>query len=46
MAESFTPPEDVLPEPTQREDYNRADDSTFDNYDDPINYGIADDGIE
>ena len=36
MAEGYTP-EDVLPEPTQREDYTRGDDSIFDDYDDPIN---------
>ena len=35
MAEGYTP-EDVLPEPTQQEDFTRGDDSTFDNYDDPI----------
>ena len=45
MAEGYTPPEDVLPEPTQQEDFTRGDDSTFDYYDDPSYYGIVDDGI-
>ena len=45
MAEGYTPAEDVLPEPTQQEDFTRGDDSTFDNYDDPSYYGIVDDGI-
>ena len=45
MAEGYTP-EDVLPEPTQQEDFTRGDDSTFDHYDDPSYYGIVDDGIE
>ena len=46
MAEGFTPAEDVLPEPTQQEDFTRGDDSTFDGYDDPSYYGIVDDGFE
>ena len=46
MTEGFTPPEDVLPEPTQQEDFTRGDDSTFDGYDDPSYYGIVDDGFE
>ena len=44
MAEGYTP-EDVLPEPTQQEDFTRVDDSIFDYDDDPINYGIVDEGI-
>ena len=43
MAEGYTPPEDVLPEPTQQEDFTREYDSIFDYYDDPSNYDIIDD---
>ena len=46
MAEGYTPAEDVLPEPTQQEDFTRGDDSTFVDYDDPSYYGIVDDGFE
>ena len=46
MAEGYTPAEDVLPEPTQQEDFTRGDDSTFDDYDDPSYNGIVDDGFE
>ena len=46
MAEGYTPAEDVLPEPTQQEDFTRVDDSIFDGNDDPSYYGIVDDGIE
>ena len=43
MAEGFTPAEDFYSEPTQHEDYTRADDSIFDDYDDPRDFGIIDD---
>ena len=42
MAEGYTP-EDLLPEPSQHEDYTRGDDSIFN--DDPSDFGIVDDGI-
>ena len=45
MAEGYTPAEDYLPEPTQQEDFTRGDESFFDDYDDPSNYGIVDEGI-
>ena len=45
MTEGYTPAEDFLPEPTQHEDYTRGDDSIFDGYDDPSDFGIVDDGI-
>ena len=45
MATGYNPPEDVLPEPTQREDFTRADNPSFDYDDDPSDFGIVDDGI-
>ena len=42
MAEGFTPAEDFTP----AKDFTRADDDPiFDDYDDPSNYNIVDDGI-
>ena len=46
MAEGYTPAEGPLSEPTQRDDFTRGDDSIFDGYDDPSDFGIVDDGIE